>query len=138
MKDKNCTGIEVRTKGSKLPRKVGWKNEIHRQQWRNTLRDYVYPIIGHLPVADVDGDAVQSVLKPIWNDKPETASRVRGRIETILSAAKVDKLRTGDNPAAWRGNLALIFPGRKQLRTVRHHAALNIIGIKPLIAAIAA
>jgi integrase len=69
-------------------KEAGWKNEKHRQQWRNSLRDYVYPHIGSLPIAAVDTDAVLKVLRPIWAVKKETARRVRGRIEMILNAAK--------------------------------------------------
>src|SRR4051794_36354538 len=87
-------------------REGAWKNPRHRQAWRNSLRDYVFPAIGHLPIANVDTAAVLQVLRPIWDTKTETASRLRGRIEAILSAAKVEGLRTGDNPAAWRGHIA--------------------------------
>ena len=105
-------------------RESGWKNEKHRQQWRNSLRDYAYPHIGNMPVADVDTVAVLKVLRPIWQSKPETASRIRGRLETILSAAKVEELRTGDNPALWRGHIAEVLPSKKSVRLVKHHAAL--------------
>lgn len=101
-----------------------WSSQVHRSQWRNTLRDYVYPKIGHLPVSDVDTAAVLSVLRPIWNEKPETASRLRGRLEVILSAAKVEGLRTGDNPAQWRGHLKETLPSRREVRSVVHHPAL--------------
>jgi Arm DNA-binding domain len=74
-------------------REAGWKNPRHRQIWRNSLRDYANPHIGHLPVSDVDTAAVLQVLRPIWNAKAETASRVRGRIEIVLSAAKPEGLR---------------------------------------------
>ena len=76
-------------------KEAGWKNDKHRQQWSNSLRDYAYPHIGHLRVCDVDTDAVLKVLRPIWNTKKETARRVRGRIEAILNAAKAEGLRTG-------------------------------------------
>jgi integrase len=104
-------------------REAGWKNPKHRQQWRNSLRDYALPHIGHLAVADVDTDAVLKVLRPIWTDKPETARRVRGRIETILDAAKVEKMRTGENPALWRGHLDHVLTRRRK-SDVKHHPAL--------------
>src|SRR5262245_47445408 len=85
-----------------VAREAGWKNPVHGQQWRNTLSDYGYPHIGSMAVADIDTDAVLRVLRPIWVEKTETASRLRGRIEMILSAAKVEGLRTGENPALWR------------------------------------
>jgi integrase len=105
-------------------REGGWKNPRHRQAWRNSLKDYAYPHIGHLPVADVDTAAVLQVLRPIWNTKTETASRVRGRIESILSAAKVEGLRAGDNPALWRGHIAEVLPSKRKVSNVEHHAAL--------------
>jgi integrase len=106
-------------------REAGWKNPIHRQQWRNSLRDHAYPHIGNLAVADVDTDAVLKVLRPIWNKIPETARRVRGRIETILSAATVEKLRTGQNPAAWKGHLEHLGLARRKKSDVEHHPALD-------------
>jgi integrase-like protein/Arm domain-containing DNA-binding protein len=105
-------------------REAAWKNPRHRQAWRNSLRDYAYPHIGQLPVADVDTAAILQVLRPIWATKSETASRVRGRIEAILSAAKVEGLRMGDNPALWRGHIAEVLPGKRAVRAVEHHAAL--------------
>ncbi|GEO01186.1 bacteriophage P4 integrase [Novosphingobium sediminis] len=101
----------------------GWRNEKHRQQWRNTLATYVYPIIGDLPVSLIRTDHVLKVLEPIWSDKPETASRVRGRIENVLSAAKVQGMRFGENPALWRGHLDHILPKPGKLNR-GHHAAL--------------
>jgi integrase len=100
-----------------------WNNAKHRQQWHNTLSGYVFPKIGDMLVAEVDTKAVLSVLEPIWRDKPETASRVRGRIEVILDAAKVRGLRTGENPARWRGHLDKILPRRAHLSR-GHHAAM--------------
>jgi integrase len=100
-----------------------WKNPKHKQQWSNTLRDYAYPHIGHLPIADVDTAAVLNVLRPIWTTRKETGRRVRGRIEAILNAAKVEGLRTGENPALWRGHLDQIL-ARRSKRDVQHHRAL--------------
>jgi integrase len=105
-------------------REAAWKNPRHRQIWRTSLRDYAFPIIGHMPIADVDTAAVLSVLRPIWSTKTETASRVRGRIEAILSAAKVEGLRLGDNPAVWRGHIAEVLPSKRKVAVVEHHAAL--------------
>jgi len=102
----------------------GWKNEKHKQQWRNSLATYAYPFIGETSVADVDTAGLLAVLRPVWNHKPETASRVRGRIENILSAAKAEGLRTGENPALWRGHLDQLFPKKRKVRKVKHHAAL--------------
>jgi len=109
-----------------------WRNPKHRQQWRNTLTTYVYPVIGELSVADVATPHVLKILEPIWRDKPETASRVRGRIETILDAAKARGYRSGENPARWRGHLAQILPNVSKAKQARnrklersgHHAAM--------------
>jgi integrase len=97
-----------------------WRNPKHRQQWRNTLDAYVLPVCGDLAVEDLATEDVTSVLEPIWNGKPETASRVRGRLEAILDYAKVMNWRDGENPARWRGHLSLAFPKRSQVRAVAH------------------
>lgn len=101
----------------------GWRNEKHRQQWRSTLATYVYPSIGDLPVAEVATAHVLQILEPIWKNKAETASRVRGRMETILDAARARGYREGENPARWRGHIAQILPARSRL-TRGHHKAL--------------
>jgi integrase len=101
----------------------GWRNDKHRQQWKNTLVTYVYPAIGDLPVAEVVTAHVLQILEPIWQEKAETASRVRGRLETILDAAKARGYRDGENPARWRGHIAQILPARSRL-TRGHHKAL--------------
>jgi integrase len=101
-----------------------WGNPKHKAQWGSTLATYAYPVIGARPVADVSTDDVLSVLQPIWQAKPETAVRVRGRIETILTAATVKGLRSGENPARWRGHLAEVLPARSKVAPVEHHAAL--------------
>jgi len=100
-----------------------WRNSKHRQQWKNTLETYVYPILGNLPVADIATPHTLAVLEPIWKEIPETASRVRGRIEVVLDAAKVRGYRDGENPARWRGHLAQILPARTRLSRGHHKAA---------------
>ena len=97
-------------------REAGWENPDHRRQWRHSLRDHALPHIGHMAIADIDTEAVLSVLRPIWATMPDTASRVRGRIEAILSAAKVEEKRTGPNPAIWRGHLDVLLPSKKTVR----------------------
>ena len=99
-----------------------WKSPHHRRQWRNSLARHVYPIIGELPVAAVDIALVRQVLEPIWTAKPRTASRVRGRIESILDWATVAGYRSGDNPAQWKGRLAHLLP--RHTAPVQHHPAL--------------
>jgi integrase len=102
----------------------GWRNAKHRQQWHNTLSTYAYPIIGKLPVLDVDTGLVMQILQPIWTNKNETASRVRGRIEKILDWAKVNGHRTGENPARWQGHLNHLLPARAKVHTVENQPAL--------------
>ena len=103
---------------------AGWRNPKHRAQWRSTLATYAAPLKS-LPVDQVATADILAVLKPIWSAKPETASRVRGRIEAVLDAAKAAGLRSGDNPAAWRGHLDNLLPKRSSLSR-GHHAAMPI------------
>jgi integrase len=103
---------------------AAWRNAKHRAQWTSTLATYVTPIFGKLPVHAVDTGFVMRVLEPIWSTKPETASRVRGRIESILDWARVRGYRTGENPARWRGHLDHLLPAKSKVRKVEHHAAL--------------
>ena len=103
---------------------AGWSNPKHRKQWRSTLETYAYPVIGDFSAAAVDTDLVLKILEPIWSAKPETASRVRGRIENILDWATVLKYREGDNPARWRGNLNKLLPPTSKVRRTKHHEAL--------------
>ena len=103
---------------------AGWRNAKHRQQWRNTLSSYAFPVLGDLPVGAIDTTLVMKVLEPFWSAKPETANRVRGRIEAVLDWAKVRGLREGQNPAQWRGHLNHLLPARAKVRRTRHHPAL--------------
>jgi integrase len=100
-----------------------WRNSKHAAQWAMTLREYAAPL-RRLPVDKITTDDVLSVLKPHWNEKPETASRLRGRIERVLDAAKAQGLRSGENPARWRGHLDQLLPKRQRL-TRGHHAAMS-------------
>lgn len=109
-----------------------WHNVKHRQQWRNTLKTYAFPVIGDMATAEIATEHVLQVLQPIWQAKPETASRLRGRIETILAAATVLGLRKGQNPAAWRNHLALILPARARLSR-GHHKAMPYADIPAFI-----
>jgi len=110
-----------------------WRNDKHRQQWRNTLASYVYPVMGELPVAEIATAHVLKILEPIWQNKPETASRIRGRIETVLDAAKARGYRSGENPARWRGHIAQILPARSRL-TRGHHKAMPYEAIPVFVA----
>ena len=100
-----------------------WRNAKHIAAWEMTLRNYAAPL-RRLPVDKIVTDDVLSVLKPHWNEKPETASRLRGRIERVLDAAKAQGLRTGENPARWRGHLDQLLP-RRQSITRGHYAAMH-------------
>ena len=113
---------------------ISWKNDKHKDQWRSTLATYCFPTISALPVQSIDTSLVLKVLEPIWNTKPETASRVRQRIERVLSWAKVRGYREGENPAQWRGHLDHLLPAKGKVRRVKHHAALAFRDISPLMA----
>ncbi|GLS41570.1 phage integrase [Mesorhizobium tianshanense] len=102
----------------------GWKNVKHAGQWKATLETYVYPVFGDLAVSRVDVALVLKALEAIWTSKPETATRVRGRIESILDWATARGYRHGDNPARWRGHLDKLLPARSKVAKVKHHAAL--------------
>ncbi len=104
--------------------KAGWKNAKHAQQWENTLTTYAAPVIGDKPVAEVTTEDVLRILKPIWTTKTETASRLRSRIELVLTYAGARKWRQGENPALWRGHLAALLPRPTKVKAVRHHPAL--------------
>jgi hypothetical protein len=101
-----------------------WRNAKHRQQWGNTLASYAFPHFGELPVAGVDTAHVMAVIEAIWREKPETASRLRGRIESVLDYAKARGWRAGENPARWRGHVENMLPTRTKVKRVEHHAAL--------------
>jgi integrase len=114
--------------------KAGWRNAKHIDQWTNTLATYAGPVFGSLPVQAVDVGLVMKALEPIWQTKPETASRLRGRIESVLDWAAVRGYRKGDNPARWRGHLDKLFPARGKVRKVEHHPALPYDGLADFVA----
>jgi integrase len=103
---------------------AAWRSPKHHQQWRNTLRDYVLPAIGDLPVGIVDTGAVIKIIGPLWREKTETASRLRGRIEAVLDYAKARGWRDGENAARWRGHLDQLLPPRSKIQRIEHHAAM--------------
>jgi integrase len=105
-------------------RKAEWRNPKHASQWAATLEQYAYPVLGALAIADVDTPHVLRVLEPIWTTKTETASRLRGRIEMVLNWAKAQRLRSGENPAAWRGNLDHILPKPGRVAAKTHFASM--------------
>jgi integrase len=101
-----------------------WKNAKHASQWHSTLEAYAFPVIGRLPVDQIEIAHVVRVLEPIWTTKTETATRLRERIERVLSWATVSGFRQGDNPARWKGNLDTILPKPSKVKKVKHHPAL--------------
>jgi integrase len=105
--------------------RAGWKSDKHAAQWMATIKTYVSPAFGSMPVKDIDTGMVMQVLSPIWAKKTETANRVRGRIESVLSWAKVHGYRSiGENPAQWRGHLDQLLPPHGKVRKVQHWSAL--------------
>lgn len=105
---------------------LSWKNAKHAQQWRNTLETHAYPHIGDTMVSDIELPHVLKVLEPIWREKTETASRLRGRIEKVLDWATTRGYRKGLNPARWRGHLDNLLPAPNKIAKEEHHAALSI------------
>jgi len=106
---------------SKIPE---WKSKKHAQQWTNTLTTYAYPVIGNLPLSEIDTDLILKVIEPIWVSKAETASRVRQRIETVLNWARARKYVEGENPARLRGHLDKILAKTAKVKRVKHHPAV--------------
>jgi len=115
---------------------AGWKNAKHGQQWRATLHQHAGALLP-LSMQAIDVAAVKAVLDPIWNEKTETASRVRGRIEAVIDYATAHGWRTGDNPARWRTHLDKMLPPRAAVAAVVHHAAVAWHEIGPVMARLA-
>jgi integrase len=101
-----------------------WKNPKHARQWVQSLETHITPVFGKVPVASVDEEHVIKALRQIWRTKPETAKRIRGRVESVLDWARVNRKRTGENPARWRGHLDHVFARRSEIRPVKPMAAL--------------
>jgi integrase len=104
--------------------RVAWKNDKHAAQWVSTLQTYAYPVLGDVSMQAIDTALIMRVIEPIWAEKPETASRLRGRIESILDWATVRGYREGENPARRRGHLDKLLPSRAKVRKTQHHRAL--------------
>jgi integrase len=116
--------------------RAGWRNSKHSAQWTATLVTYVNPVFGELPVHTVDVGLVMKAIEPIWTTKPETASRVRGRIESVLDWAKARGYRHGEHPARWKGHLDHLLPARGKVAPVEHHAALPYHDLPAFMAAL--
>ena len=102
-----------------------WKNPKHAAQWRSSIRTYAYPVLGDMPIEKIERDDVLAVLKDIWTEKPETANRVRGRLEEIFSLAIARRL-IKENPAAWKDGLAFFLPSLYKVKEEKHHAAMPL------------
>ena len=113
-----------------------FQNGKHAAQWRSTLHAYASPIIGRLPVDEIELGHIVKVLEPLWTEKTETASRLRGRIESVLAYATASGFRSGDNPARWRGNLDAVLPKPRKLAKVTHHRALPVDDLPEFMAAL--
>lgn len=112
----------------------GWRNPIHRAQWPSSMKSYVFPLIGKRPIADISVADIRAVLDPIWKVKPETASRVRGRLENVIDNAIANELRANtDNPASWR-RLRHLYPKKAEIAPVRHHDSLAYADVGALMA----
>ena len=107
-----------------LAHQAGWKNAKHRDQWANTLNTYASPVFGHLPVAAIDTGLVVKCLATIWDSKTETASRLRGRIESVLGWATTSGYRTGENPARWKGHLENLLATISKTSRTKNHPSL--------------
>lgn len=118
-------------------KRSGWKNVKHAAQWTSTLETYAFPKLGQLQVAKIETVDVIAALTPIWSAKPETANRVRQRIEAVLDYASALGIRAGDNPARWRGHLDHLLPKPKKVRAVKHHPALPHAEIADFMAQLA-
>jgi integrase len=116
--------------------RAGWRNPKHAAQWKATLATYVSPVFGKLPASSIDTGLLLKVLEPIWATKPETAGRVRGRIEAVLDWTTARGYRTGENPARWRGHLDKLLPARSKVRKIKHHAALPYAELPAFLASL--
>lgn len=115
-------------------KRAEWSNQKHGDQWVYTLEEYAYPVIGDKALDEITMEDILEILEPIWTTKTETASRLRGRLEWILASATTRKLRTGTNPALWRGFLQTILPAPNKIKKVEHHKALPYRQVATLIA----
>lgn len=117
--------------------RAGWKSTKHAQQWGNTLETYAYSTIGNIPPRDITTQHVLNLLKVIWLKKPETANRVRNRIELVLDAAKAKGLRDGENPARWRGHMDKLLPKPSKVQKTKHHSALSWVDLPDFMSTLA-
>lgn len=119
---------------------AGWKNDKHRAQWVSTIRSYANPVIGKLAVSEVAVGHIVSILQrdDLWTAKPETAGRLRGRLERILDWARAMGHREGTNPARWKGSLSHLLPPLNKVQRIKHHAAIPYADLPALVAELSA
>ena len=110
-----------------------WRNEKHAKQWDAPLRRSISPLLGKLPVAQIDTPIFIKALRPMWDRTPTTAARVRGRIESILDWATVSGFRQGERPARWDGHLEFILPAARKLQPIKHHPAMPYTAVPAFI-----
>jgi integrase len=122
--DANMMSFDECAKVYILAHKAAWKNAKHCDQWTNTLNTYASPVFGNLPVAEIDTGLVVKCLAPIWEIKAETASRLRGRIESVLGWATTSGYRTGENPARWKGHLENLLANTSRIGRIKNHPSL--------------
>jgi integrase len=111
-----------------------WSSAKHAHQFWASLEMYAFPVIGKLPVASVDTGLILKILEPIWNERYQTASRLRGRVASVLDWATVRGFRTGTNPAQWKGHLAEVLPAKGEFTRVQHHTALPYADVSAFVA----
>jgi len=114
-------------------KRAEWSNQKHGDQWVYTIEEFAFPVIGHKYLDEITMEDILEILTPIWIKKTETASRLRGRLEWILASATTRKLRSGVNPALWRGFLQTILPAPNKIKQVKHHNALPYRQVPELI-----
>lgn len=110
-----------------------WRNSKHAEQWLSTIAMYANPVIGNKSISEVDMDDILEILNPIWYSKTVTATRLRGRLEWVLASATARKLRTGANPATWKGLLETILPKPGKIKNEQHHAALSYLRLPAFV-----
>jgi len=114
-------------------KRMEWRNSKHADQWVSTIKEYANPVIGKKSLDDIDTDDILKILNPIWHTKTVTAARLRGRIEWVLASATTRKLRTGHNPATWRGHLETILPKPNKIKNEQHHKAIDYKSVPEFI-----
>ena len=132
---RETVSFEVAAKQYIAGHEAGWSPD-HDRQWRSSLARYVYPAIGERAIDSIDTHDVLSIVEPLWQTTTETASRVVNRISLILDWATARKLRSGDNPARWKGHLDAVLPKRSKVQREEHYAALPYLRMPEFIAAL--